>query len=75
VAAIFRALGPLFAILLGRTILKIKPSLLKIVSVLIGVAGVALVVLQANASVDIIGTATALGRILSLALGGVLMNK
>lgn len=75
VAAIFQALGPLFAILLGWAILKTKPSLLKIASVLIGVAGVALVVLKGNAGLDAIGVAAALGGTLSLALGGVLMNK
>lgn len=75
VAAIFQALGPLCAILLGWAILKMKPSLLKIASVLIGVAGVSLVVLQGNASLDAIGVAAALGGTVSLALGGVLMNK
>ncbi|MDW5441159.1 DMT family transporter [Polaromonas sp. SM01] len=75
VAAIFQALGPLFAILLGWAILKMKPSLLKIASVLIGVAGVALVVLKGDAGLDAIGVAAALGGTLSLALGGVLMNK
>ena len=75
VAAIFQALGPLFAILLGWAILKMKPSLLKIASVLIGVAGVALVVLKGDASLDAVGVAAALGGTLSLALGGVLMNK
>ncbi|WP_086927422.1 DMT family transporter [Acidovorax carolinensis] len=75
VAAIFQALGPLFAILLGWAILKMKPSLLKIASVLIGVVGVALVVLKGNAGLDAIGIAAALGGTLSLALGGVLMNK
>lgn len=75
VAAIFQALGPLCAILLGWAILGMRPSLLKIASVLIGVAGVALVVLKGNAGLDAIGIAAALGGTLSLALGGVLMNK
>lgn len=75
VAAIFQALGPLCAILLGWAILGMKPNLLKIASVLIGVAGVALVVLKGNAGLDAIGVAAALGGTLSLALGGVLMNK
>ncbi len=75
VAAIFQALGPLFAILLGWAILKIKPTPLKVASVLIGVIGVALVVLKGNAGLDTIGIIAALGGTLSLAFGGILMNK
>jgi len=75
VAAIFQALGPLVVILMGWVILRQKPSVLKIFSVLVGVAGVSLVVLQGDASIDPIGVAAALGSTLSLALGGILINK
>jgi probable blue pigment (indigoidine) exporter len=75
VAAIFQALGPLMVILLGWALLGQKPSVLKIFSVLMGVAGVALVVLKGNAGIDPIGVAAALGSTLSLALGGILINK
>jgi probable blue pigment (indigoidine) exporter len=75
VAAIFQALGPLMVILLGWAILGQKPSVLKIFSVLIGVAGVSLVVLKGNANIDLIGVAAALGSTLSLALGGILINR
>lgn len=75
VAAIFQALGPLCAILLGWAILKMQPSLLKIASVVIGVAGVSLVVLKGSVALDAIGVAAALGGTMSLALGGVLMSK
>ncbi|GGH67214.1 permease [Comamonas phosphati] len=75
VAAIFQALGPLCAILLGWAILKMQPSLLKIASVVIGVAGVSLVVLKGSVALDAIGVAAALGGTVSLALGGVLMSK
>ncbi len=75
VAAIFQALGPLFVILLGWAILGAKPTTLKILSVIIGVIGVALVVLKGDAQVDFLGVLAALGSTLSLALGGVLMNR
>jgi probable blue pigment (indigoidine) exporter len=75
VAAIFQALGPLFAILLGWAILHAKPSPLKVASVLVGVLGVSLVVLKGDTQLDVIGVAAALGGTLSLALGGVLMSK
>lgn len=75
VAAIFQALGPLVVILLGWAILGQKPTILKIFSVLVGVAGVSLVVLKGNAGIDLIGVAAALGSTLSLALGGILINK
>jgi probable blue pigment (indigoidine) exporter len=74
-AAIFQAMGPLFVILLGWGMLGVRPTWLKIASVLIGVAGVVLVVLKGNAAVDLIGIAAALGSALSIALGAVLMNK
>lgn len=75
VAAIFQALGPLCVILMGWGILGVRPTLLKIASVLIGVAGVSLVVLKGDAGLDLIGVAAALGSALSLALGGILINK
>lgn len=75
VAAIFQALGPLFIILLGWAILGARPTALKIISVIIGVVGVALVVLKGDAQVDLWGVVAALGSTLSLALGGILMNR
>jgi probable blue pigment (indigoidine) exporter len=75
VAAIFQALGPLCAILLGWAILSSRPTGLKIASVLIGVFGVSLVVLKGNTSLDMAGVAAALGGAVSISLGGVLMNK
>ena len=75
VAAIFQTLSPLCIILLGWAILGTRPTVLKITSVLVGVAGVTLVVLKGDASVDMIGVAAALGSALSMALGGILINK
>ena len=75
VAAIFQAMGPLMVILMGWAILRQKPPVLKIFSVLIGVAGVSLVVLKGEAEIDLIGVAAALGSTLSIALGGILINK
>jgi probable blue pigment (indigoidine) exporter len=75
VAAIFQALGPLCVILMGWAILGQKPTVLKIASVLIGVAGVSLVVLKGNAGIDPIGVVATLGSMLSMSLGGILINK
>lgn len=75
VAAIFQALGPLTVILLGWAILHARPTLLKITSVLMGAAGVSLVVLKGPAALDVVGVLAALGAVASLSLGGVLMSK
>ena len=75
VAAIFQAFSPLCVILLGWAILGARPTLLKTAAVLIGVAGVSLVVLKGDTSIDLIGVTAALGSALSFALGGVLINK
>lgn len=75
VAGTFQALGPLFAILLVWPMLGHKPTVIKIVSLVIGVVGVGLVVLNGGATIDTIGVLAALGGAMSVALGGVLLQK
>lgn len=75
VAGIFQAVSPLFAVLLVWPLLSSKPTMLKIVSLLVGVAGVVLVILKAGAALDIIGVLATLGCAISMTLGGVLTQK
>lgn len=75
VAAIFQALTPLATIFIAWGILRARPVLMRIGAVLLGALGVSLVVLSSQATLDLIGIAAALGSMLSIATGGVLMNK
>jgi len=75
VAGIFQALGPLFSVLLVWPLLAHRPTVLKIVSLLVGLLGVVLVVAKGNAALDQIGVVAALGSAFSVALGGVLVQR
>jgi len=75
IAAIFQSLGPVCAILLGWAILGSRPTPGKIVSVLLGAVGVTLVVFKGKTDLDPIGVMAALIATVSLALGGILMNR
>ncbi|HEV7717997.1 MAG TPA: EamA family transporter [Arsenicitalea sp.] len=75
VAGTFQALGPLFSILLVWPLLGHRPTMAKILSLLIGVVGVALIVLKGGASINMLGVLAALGSAFSMALGGVLVQK
>lgn len=74
-AATFQALGPLFMVLLAWPLLGAIPSKAKVATVALGAVGVAMVVLQGNAALDVIGIAAALGAALAVALGGSLLHK
>lgn len=74
-AAIVQALGPIAVLLLAWVILRKTPTAIQFASVLAGLLGVGLVVLRPGATVDPIGVAAAFGSTISLALGGVLMNR
>lgn len=71
-AATVAAIQPLIVLLLARMILSnsIKPA--SVVAALMGMAGVAIVILTPQAHVDAIGIAAALGSALSMAAGTVL---
>lgn len=75
VAAIFQALTPLAVIFIAWGILGARPTATKIGSVLLGALGVSLVVLSSNARLDSLGIVAAIGSMLSIAAGGVLLNK
>lgn len=75
VAGTFQTLGPLVAILLAWALLSQPPTLLKIVSILIGAAGVTLVILRGDAGIDMLGVAAALASVVAGSLGGILINR
>lgn len=75
VAAIFQALTPLAVIFIAWGLLGARPTATKVGSVLLGALGVSLVVLSSHAQLDPLGMAAAIGSMLSIATGGVLLNK
>jgi len=75
VAGTFQTLGPLISILLAWALLREPPTLIKIVSIVIGAVGVALVILRGDAAMDMIGVVTALLSVVAGSLGGILINR
>lgn len=75
VAGTFQTLGPLVTILLAWAMLSQPPTLLKIVSILIGGGGVTLVILRGDAGIDMLGVAAALVSVVAGSLGGILINR
>lgn len=75
VAAVFQALGPVLVLLMAWGILHRRPTGLQFFAVLLGLAGVAMVVLKDGAAIDGIGVAAMLGCVLSISLGGVLLSR
>ncbi len=75
VAGTFQTLGPLMTILMAWALLRQPPTALKIVSIIVGAVGVALVILRGDAGVDGIGVAAALLSVVAGSLGGILINR
>lgn len=75
VAGTFQTLGPLITILLAWALLSQPPTLLKIVSILIGAVGVTLVILRGDAGIDMLGVIAALCSVVAGSLGGILINR
>ena len=75
VAGTVAAVQPLFAVFLARLILGSPLRRASIVAVLIGIAGVALLVLTPRAALDPIGVAAGLAGAASMAVGNVLARK
>src|SRR5689334_17763225 len=63
VVGTFQTLGPLITVLLAWALLSQPPTLLKVVSILIGAVGVTLVVLRGDTGVDTLGVAAALASV------------
>lgn len=75
VAGTFQTLGPLVSILLAWALLRQPPTLIKIVSIVIGAVGVTLVILRGDAGIDMVGVLAALLSVVAGSLGGVLINR
>jgi probable blue pigment (indigoidine) exporter len=75
VAGTVAAVQPLFAVFLARVLLSSPIRRASIVAVLIGIAGVALLVLTPHAALDPIGVAAGLAGAASMAVGNVLARK
>lgn len=75
IAGALQSLVPLFAILFAWPLLGQPPSLPRIGAVLIGTAGVALLLSEGPVALDLVGVAAALGSAVSSALGAVLLNR
>ncbi|MFF4021222.1 EamA family transporter [Nocardia elegans] len=72
VAAVLGSAAPLFALGFAALLLRVRPSGRKLLAGAIGMLGVALVVLRANAALDTIGVLAGLAGAASMAAGTVL---
>ncbi|WP_433197460.1 EamA family transporter [Nocardia sp. CA-107356] len=75
VAGVLGAVAPMFALAFATVVLAEKPNGRKVIAGLIGVFGVALVVLRANAQLDTVGIVAGLAGAASMALGTVLTQR
>ncbi|WP_194832566.1 EamA family transporter [Nocardia sp. XZ_19_369] len=75
VAGVLGAVAPMFALGLATVVLAEKPNGRKVIAGLIGVFGVALVVLRANAQLDTVGVIAGLAGAASMAAGTVLTQR
>ncbi|MGK5557041.1 EamA family transporter [Actinomadura kijaniata] len=75
VAAVLAAVGPLFALAFAALLLAERPTVRGLLAGLTGVAGVALVVLRADARLDTVGVLAGLGGAALLAAGTVLTKR
>ncbi|AHH14953.1 putative membrane protein [Nocardia nova SH22a] len=72
VAAVLGSAAPVFALGFAGLLLQARPSGRKVLAGVIGIAGVALVVLRANAALDTVGVIAGLAGAASMAAGTVL---
>lgn len=75
VAATITSMQPLFVVFLASFLLASPVRMLSIAAAVIGIGGVALLVLTPNAALDGIGIAAAVAAALSMALGTVLSRR
>lgn len=75
VAGVLGAVAPLFALGFAASLLAERPTGRKVIAGFIGVFGVALVVLRANAQLDTVGVIAGLVGAASLAAGTILTKK
>jgi probable blue pigment (indigoidine) exporter len=75
VAGTLQSLGPIFTVLIAWPLLGERPSLVRLASVVIGAVGVMLLLTSGSVALDSIGALAGIGAAISLALGGVLLNR
>ncbi|MBB2747803.1 UNVERIFIED_ORG: putative blue pigment (indigoidine) exporter [Microbispora rosea subsp. rosea] len=75
VAAVLGAVGPLFALVFAALLLAERPTLRKVLAGLLGLLGVGLVVLRAEARLDMVGVLAGLAGAASMSAGTVLTKR
>jgi probable blue pigment (indigoidine) exporter len=75
VAGTLQSLGPIFTVLIAWPLLGQNPSFMRLGSVVLGAVGVALLLASGKFALDSVGTASGMAAALSLAFGGVLLNR
>ncbi|MBE3011590.1 EamA family transporter [Microbispora sp. NEAU-D428] len=75
VAAVLGAVGPLFALVFAALLLAERPTVRKVLAGLLGLLGVGLVVLRAEARMDMVGVLAGLAGAASMSAGTVLTKR
>ncbi|MEU6427347.1 EamA family transporter [Microbispora sp. NPDC046973] len=75
VAAVLGAVGPLFALVFAALLLAERPTARKVLAGLLGLLGVGLVVLRAEARLDMVGVLAGLAGAASMSAGTVLTKR
>jgi probable blue pigment (indigoidine) exporter len=75
VAAVINSLGPICVVILAVPMLGTKIRPLQVIAGIIGVVGVALLVLRANARLDLLGILAMVAVVIMMAFGTVLMKR
>ncbi|MEU6410238.1 EamA family transporter [Microbispora sp. NPDC046933] len=75
VAAVLGAVGPLFALVFAALLLAERPTVRKVLAGLLGLLGVGLVVLRAEARLDMVGVLAGLAGAASMSAGTVLTKR
>jgi probable blue pigment (indigoidine) exporter len=75
VAAAVGAVQPLFVVLISWAVAGERPTRMRVLAAVLGLAGVAMLVLRADARLDLVGVLAAIGAALSMATGIVLGRR
>ncbi|MGI5154490.1 EamA family transporter [Microbispora sp. CA-102843] len=75
VAAVLGAVGPLFALVFAALLLAERPTVRKVLAGLLGLLGVGLVVLRAEARLDMVGVLAGLAGAASMSAGTILTKR
>jgi probable blue pigment (indigoidine) exporter len=75
VAGTLQSLGPIFTVLIAWPLLGENPSVMRLGSVVIGAIGVMLLLTNGTIAIDGIGALAGVAAAVSMALGGVLLNR